>query len=59
MLSLANVAFMAKLNAALKQFQHKGVSLLRMGKKWHPELEDATITVAHFAKEFAKAYVHG
>jgi sugar phosphate isomerase/epimerase len=47
------------LSAALKQLGYSGFVSFEWEKKWHPELEDATIAVPHFAKEFARAYVHG
>jgi sugar phosphate isomerase/epimerase len=47
------------LSAAQKQLQYDGFVSFEWEKKWHPELEDATIAVPHFAKEFARAYVHG
>ena len=47
------------LSAALKQLGYNGFVSFEWEKKWHPELEDATIAVPHFAKEFARAYVHG
>jgi sugar phosphate isomerase/epimerase len=45
--------------AALKQLQYNRFVSFEWEKKWHPELEVATIAVPHFAKQFAKAYVHG
>src|SRR5438270_6872229 len=47
------------LSAALKQLQYDSFLSFEWEKKWHPELEDATIAVPHFAKEFAEAHVHG
>jgi sugar phosphate isomerase/epimerase len=47
------------LSAALKQLRYNGFVSFEWEKKWHPELQDATIAVPHFAKEFARAYVHG
>ena len=44
---------------ALKELRYKGFVSFEWEKKWHPELEDATIAVPHFAKQFAKAYVNG
>jgi sugar phosphate isomerase/epimerase len=47
------------LSAALKQLRYRSFLSFEWEKKWHPELEDASIAVPHFAKEFAKAHVHG
>jgi len=47
------------LSAALKQLRYNGFVSFEWEKKWHPELEDATIAVPHFAKQFAKVYVNG
>jgi sugar phosphate isomerase/epimerase len=47
------------LSAVLKQLRYNGFVSFEWEKKWHPELQDATIAVPHFAKEFARAYVHG
>lgn len=46
-------------SAALKELSYNGFVSFEWEKKWHPELEDASIAVPHFAKQFAKAYVHG
>ena len=46
-------------SAALKELSYKGFVSFEWEKKWHSELEDATIAVPHFAKQFAKAYVDG
>ncbi|MFL6445704.1 MAG: sugar phosphate isomerase/epimerase family protein [Candidatus Sulfotelmatobacter sp.] len=47
------------LSAALKQLPYNSFLSFEWEKKWHPELEDASIAVPHFAKQFAKAYVDG
>ncbi len=47
------------LSAAQKQLRYKGFVSFEWEKQWHPELEDAGIAVPHFAKQFARAYVHG
>lgn len=47
------------LSAALTQVGYNRFVSFEWEKKWHPELEDATIAVPHFAKEFARAYVDG
>ena len=47
------------LSAVLKQLRYKGFVSFEWEKQWHPELEDAGIAVPHFAKQFARAYVHG
>ncbi len=44
---------------ALKQLKYDAFLSFEWEKKWHPELEDASIAVPHFAKQFGKAYVHG
>jgi sugar phosphate isomerase/epimerase len=46
-------------SAALTELSYKGFVSFEWEKKWHPELEDPGIAVPHFAKQFARAYVHG
>jgi len=46
-------------SAALKELSYNGYVSFEWEKKWHPDLEEATIAVPHFPKNFAKAYAHG
>jgi sugar phosphate isomerase/epimerase len=47
------------LSHTLKHLHYDGFLSFEWEKKWHPELQDASIAVPHFAKQFREAYVHG
>jgi len=48
-----------ELRHALKQLQYEGFLSFEWEKKWHPELDDASIAVPHFAKWFRQEFVYG
>ena len=48
-----------ELSHALKQLQYEGFLSFEWERKWHPELENATIAVPHFATWFRNEFVYG
>jgi sugar phosphate isomerase/epimerase len=48
-----------ELSQALKTLQYDRFLSFEWEKKWHPDLQDAGISVPHFAKQFRKEFAHG